>query len=158
MSSSSLSVSSVFPTPAEVIVPTPIEASGRVYTAVELPLTQEPVRSKGARFKEFMKKAIRVIYEIAKVIFIGITSVLFYLANPSLFALGFLVGLIIDQKVRETVEKVELICRAKPWVVILVGVGSFLALPVAVAAGSFCSGAYLSSKIASSVSSPPPKN
>lgn len=91
------------------------------------------------------------IVQIVKFVFIVTVSAALYLANPSLFALGFVVGLVIDDKVRETVAKVKTICKRHPWVVVVVGVGSFLALPVAIAVGSFVSGAYVSSKIAGMV-------
>lgn len=110
----------------------------------------KPIEEAGV-WKERFIKVTKLVFEVAKCTFIAIASIVFYLANPSLFAVGFLVGLVIDEKVRETVDKVEKICFAKPWVIPLVGVGAFLALPVAIAVGSFASGAYLSSKIAGMV-------
>ena len=120
----------------------------------EIEALQPHAQKKRGKVKDFIIKVVKKIITFTKFVFIALASALLYLGNPSLFALGFIVGLVIDAKVRETVAKVQRICAAKPWVVILIGVGSFLALPVAIAAGSFVCGAYVSSKIAGTRSRP----
>lgn len=110
-----------------------------------------PEKSRKTVWKERLINVAKIVAKVAIFTFITIISVLFYLANPSLFAMGFIIGLVIDAKVRETVAKVHKIIIAQPWVLLVVGVGSFLALPVTLAAGSFICGAYASSKIAGMV-------
>lgn len=87
---------------------------------------------------------------VVKIAFIAIASVFLFLANPTLFAVGIVVGLVFSSKVRDTVEQVKQACVDKPWLAVIVaggvGVGAFLALPVTIAVGSFTCGAYLSSK------------
>lgn len=112
---------------------------------------QETKSSKKGKFKAFVVNTAKKILKFLKLLFITGASVVLYSANPSLFALGFVVGLVVDGKVREIVAKVQRICAAKPWVVIVIGVGSFLALPITIATASFVCGAYVSSKIAGMV-------
>jgi len=107
--------------------------------------------SKTTVWKEKVAKVARRVLEVVSLILIAIAAVFLYFANPSLFAMGFIVGIVMDDKVRETVAKAQRICIAKPWLVLLVVAGSFLAAPVAFASSSFICGAYTSSKISSLV-------
>lgn len=107
--------------------------------------------SKETSIKQKLVILAKKIWSAVKIVFIAVTSILLYLANPSIFALGFLVGFIFDKKVRETADRAKEFCLTKPWIVPIIVVGSFLALPVAIASCSFVSGAYLSSQLAGTV-------
>ena len=100
-----------------------------------------------SRFISLVQKVILV----AKFALVVAATIVFYPANPSLFFLGLFAGLIFDKKVRAVADKVEKICIAHPWVIPLIGISAFLALPVVMGAGSFSCGAYISSKIAGMV-------
>lgn len=109
------------------------------------------------------------IKEVAINVFKLTTTIAVYWINPSLFALGFIAGVVIDgmqtrklmkpiidsihiqpvvHRVKEVIEDMRKIWNTQTWgSMCLLGLGAFLALPVAMAATSFGVGAYVGSKM-----------
>lgn len=87
---------------------------------------------------------LQKISEIAKtVLFAGICLFLYW-TNPTLFAIGFIAGIIYDESVQQAIDKIKAYWLTLNWKSSLIGgIASFLSLPVTFAAGSIFLGAYL---------------
>lgn len=111
---------------------------------------QDPVRLETAQVKQNKWSSIlEKIWNVTKIILVGLIGVAMFATNPTLFAIGFIAGVIWDKKVQEIVEKVKGIWKSQPWsVLILTGIASFLALQVTWAAGSVLFAANLGCQMA----------
>ncbi len=91
---------------------------------------------------------ISKIGHVAKNILIAGVGIALFVTNSTVFAIGFVVGIIWDKATERVVNKIKAIWNKQPWAVLIVsGIGAFLALEVAMAAGTFLYGANLGSKI-----------
>lgn len=95
----------------------------------------------GAWFKDKGRKA----WEITKIALVAIAMCALFLSNPTMFAIGFLAGIIWDKFVDQQVEKVKTIAEQNGLLVATgLGVGAFLSLQVivggvlAVGCGAWC--------------------
>jgi hypothetical protein len=77
------------------------------------------------------------ICDIATNVFKVVVGLILYWTNPSLFAMGIIVGVIFDDKVAEVIGKIKNIWKAQPLAICFFGgFASFLALPVTLATSS----------------------
>ena len=97
---------------------------------------------------QYCPNLLQKIKEVAKFIFMTSLSLFLYWTNPSLFAMGFITGIIYDDQVREMIKKIQIIWMTQTWKSCIFVVASFLSLPVTLAAGSFIWGAHLGKKLA----------
>lgn len=89
------------------------------------------------------------IWDVVKDIFYGLLCVAFFLITPVTFTIGFIVGIVFDDKVQEVVDKIKSIWKNNTWEMLLVtAVASFLVLEVTVATASFLFAANLGKDIA----------
>ena len=89
------------------------------------------------------------IWNVAKTVLFGLIGAALFATNPTLFAIGFIAGIIWDKKVQEISEKIIMIWKTQTWgALILTGIASFLSLQVTWAAGSVLYAANLGSKMA----------
>ena len=81
------------------------------------------------------------ISKVASIIFKAILTVFLYWINPSIFALGFVIGIVADEQSRKGIEKISKVWRSQPWSMCLIGgAAAFLSLPITTAAGTFLLG------------------
>lgn len=107
------------------------------YSAELAPIHQAH-RDSQARPASKWQKIAATIGDIAKKTLFGLLGTAFFLTNPSIFAIGFIVGIVWEDKVKEAVDKVILIWKKQTWgMVLITGVASFLSLQVTWAAASF---------------------
>lgn len=93
----------------------------------------------------------RKIMSITISIFKAMVGIGLYWATPTTFAIGFLVGIVADQKIAEVARKIQTIWKNQPaWVCVSLAIGCYLSLPVTIAAGSFLYGAKLGSSLTQS--------
>ncbi len=94
-----------------------------------------------AKVKKYAKKAFKLIAEAA-------VAVVCFLTNPSIFAVGFLIGIVFDKKVQVAVDKIVKVWKYQTWPMLAItGLAAFLSLPVTCATGSFVYATHLGSKI-----------
>lgn len=87
---------------------------------------------------------LKKIWEVAKLVFFTSIGLFLYWTNPTLFAMGFITGIIYDENVRNAIKKIKMIWVTQTWKSCLIGgVASFLSLPVTLATSSFIWGAQL---------------
>jgi len=86
------------------------------------------------------------IWDIAQNIFNAAVGIIFYWTNPSLFAVGFIAGIIFDDHVADVIRKIKNIWNTQPLSFsFLGGFASFLSLPVTLATSSILWAANLGS-------------
>lgn len=91
---------------------------------------------------------LQKVWNVAVLVFKGALSLFFYWTNPSLFAIGFITGIVLDDKVRFAIRKIKDVWKTQPWgMTIIGGVASFFSLPVSIAAGSIFWAANIGSKM-----------
>lgn len=96
----------------------------------------------------WIKRTANKIWKIFKWVLKALVGIALFVTSPSFFAIGFVVGLIFSNKVRETIDKILLICKKQPWLVIVAaGLGGFLALPVTLAVTALFFGAYVGTSL-----------
>lgn len=109
--------------------------------------TPKPMAVFGKKVPDGLANVIRKTWQVVKEIFKTLVAALFFVTNPSLFAVGLLVGVAFEIKAKQVVDKVMNVWKTQPWkTAALLGVGAFLALPVTWAAVSFLSAAYYGSR------------
>jgi hypothetical protein len=95
------------------------------------------------------EKILSKIWNVVKTVLYGLLGAALFATNPTLFAIGFIAGIIWDKKVQEISEKIINIWKTQTWgVLLLTGIASFLSLQVTWAAGSVLYAANLGSKMA----------
>jgi hypothetical protein len=88
------------------------------------------------------------ICKVAQIVFSGLLSIFLYWVNPSLFAIGFVTGILFDDKITETMKKICAIWNAQPWsICVLLGGAALLSLPVTLATCTSLWGSYLGSTL-----------
>ena len=114
-----------------------------------LPLDQAPhPTSSPSANQEKSRSLLEKIWSVVKTIFKGIAAAALFVVTPALFAVGFIIGLVWDKKVQETVDKIILVWKKQTWLAIVIaGAAAFLALPITLSAASFLAGAKLGSHI-----------
>ena len=110
-------------------VPTFFKGNFRIHESIRL----EATPLKKSKWSSVLDK----VWKAAKLILFGLVGIAMFATNPTLFAIGFIAGVIWDNKVQEIIEKVKSIWKSQTWgVLFLTGIASFLALQVTWAAGS----------------------
>ena len=88
------------------------------------------------------------VWKVVKFIFNSLLGVAFFVSNPTIFAIGLIIGVALDKKVQEFISKIIMIWKTQPWSIIAIaGIGAFLSLQVSWAASSFIFAANLGSKL-----------
>ena len=119
----------------EIIMASPVSANS--------PIPQD------LTIKERFIGALPKIKEIAIEVFKAIAAAVLFVLNPTIFAVGVIIGVVWDQKSDETIDKIVNIVKKQPFPVVLaLGIGSILCLQVTLGASSFLYGAYIGSKLA----------
>lgn len=71
------------------------------------------------------------IKTFAKNFFFIALGAAFFVTNPTVFAISFIVGMVFDEKTEEIVDRIGLVFRRQPWHMLLITVvGGYLSLPV----------------------------
>jgi hypothetical protein len=105
-----------------------------------------------SKIRNFFSKSNRdwlaaKIWMVAKIALMTLLSVGLFLLNPSLFAIGFIAGIIWNEQAKKAIDKIVLVAKSMHWGYwILGGVASFLSLPVTIAASSVLWSTYLGSQ------------
>ncbi len=133
------------------------------YTAV--PISTDPTEGlKQTTSQASLKEPSRVqrVCDIVKQLAINVlklaATVAVYWVNSSLFALGFVTGVVVDglkcsqyctcNRVKGTINKIKQVWSTQRWgSSVLLGLGAFLSLPVIMAVTSFGVGAHVGSKM-----------
>lgn len=114
---------------------------------------EETPASKPSWIKSFLTK----VWEIVKKCFKFLVGCALFVSNPSFFAVGFIIGLVMTSSKKEneegcinkTITTIKNIWKKQKFTAAaVIGIGAFLALPVTLAATSFGYGAYLGATIA----------
>lgn len=93
-------------------------------------------------------KTVKAVWRAVKWLFKVIVGVALFVMNPSFFAVGFVVGIVMNDKVQVAVDKIKLVWNKQPWTVaIIFGLGAFLALPITLAASALLFGANLGASL-----------
>ena len=88
------------------------------------------------------------VWEVVKKILICVAVVAFYATTAIFFTAGFAIGFCQSKKTQKIIARINLVWETQPWRVLLgIGVGAFLSLPVTWSAASMLTGAYLGSKL-----------
>lgn len=96
----------------------------------------------------WFKRIVKAVWKAVKWVFVALVGVGLFITNPSFFAVGFIAGIIISDKVKMAVVRVKLVWKKQPWTVsIIVALGAFLALPITMAASALMYGANLGSRL-----------
>lgn len=107
-------------------------------------LPGEPEPIKKITFWDKVKDLLQKIWEVVKLIFYALIGAVLFLANPSLFTIGLLGGIVFDLKFKEVADKISQIYKESQWKVLtLIGFGAFLSLPVTAAVVAIGYGANL---------------
>lgn len=109
-----------------------------------LPITSESlspinkeISQNGNQTKNRLDVCLKKVCHAALFIFKSSLSLALYWINPSLFAVGFFVGIAFDQEVSKAIEKIKNIWKTQPWNLCLIAaVAGFCSLPVTLAVGS----------------------
>lgn len=112
------------------------------------PATGIPASTKLKNF--FLKSSlISKIKGVAKFVFKSLVCLAFFQINPSLFAAGFIVGIVLNTQIELTAQKVKSIWNRQPWTsCLLIMFGGLISMPVVAAAGTIFCGANLGSSLA----------
>lgn len=93
-------------------------------------------------------KTVKAVWAAVKWVFKALVGIGLFITNPSFFAVGFIAGIILSDKVRLAVNKVKLVWEKQPWTVtIIFGLGAFLALPITMAASALLFGSNLGASL-----------
>lgn len=98
-----------------------------------------------SRLDEFTSK----VFEVAKTIIKVVACLFLYYMNPTLFAVGFVLGALYPKKMEETVEKINKIFEDSKKIfplMLVIGFGALLSLPVFLATASVLMGGYAGSQ------------
>jgi hypothetical protein len=89
----------------------------------------------------------KVWYVVHKIL-LAIANIAFFLTNPTLYSIGFLIGIIWDKQVQEIIDKIIGLWKTLPWVMAPVTVVcGFLSIQVTLTATSFLFAAHLGSTL-----------
>lgn len=88
------------------------------------------------------------IGRVTKYIFHSLACVALFWMNPSLFAIGFLAGVVLDAQAKAALQKIGKVWDSQPWSsAFLICIGSLISLPITLAAGSIIASANLGSSM-----------
>ena len=91
---------------------------------------------------------IEKISIIAKSVFSFVFKIIFYVTNPNLFGIGFVVGIVWGDGVQVAIDKVTLVWKLKDWKRLLgLSIFAFSILPITIITCAFLSGANFGHKV-----------
>ncbi len=102
-----------------------------------------PIEQK-SKWKEILYK----VWEVAKQVLFGLLGVALFATNPTVFAVGFIIGVVWHGKTRELIDKVALIYKQQTWVMMgITGAAAFLSIHVTWAAAAALYSLHLGAKV-----------
>lgn len=116
-------------------------------TLIALPAGQQPalIQQQPSQCDNFLRGAKKVAIICLKLV----AAIGTFFMNPTVFAIGFIVGIVFDEQFRDLIDKIVRIwTRQKIAMTLLLVVAGFLSLPVTLAVGSFLYAGYLGSSLA----------
>lgn len=123
-----------------------ILSSSSPHVTIDMPPAAAPV-APNARVP-VAKSNLEKIWDAVKKVFSVLLAITLYTVNPSLFLSGFLIGIVVSDKISEAVNKIVRVWKKQPWVsTFLLGLASYLALPVTLAVSSFLFAAHFGSQM-----------
>lgn len=114
----------------------------------------DPVSSvQPTNFQRFVTNLKETTIKVAKIALAVIGLTFLFVSNPTMFAIGFLVGFIFDKQVEEQIEKIKRVFEIHGWKAYAgLGLGAFLAIQVVVGGVlAFGGGAYCGSRLARTI-------
>lgn len=97
-------------------------------------------------FIDKVKNVMEKVKQVALFILKTAISVLLYWVNPSLFAVGFMAGIIFDDQVRYAIQKIKDVWKTQKFTGTLFGgIACVLSMPVSIASASLVWSAHLGS-------------
>lgn len=125
-------------TPGEKI---PMAGDGVIHTKVCL-----NEKSPSSWLLEKLKNVVKKVERVALFILNAAVSTMLYWVNPSLFAIGFIAGIILDDQVTHSIQKIEDVWKSQKLAgTLLGGFACALSLPVTLATASLLWSAHLGS-------------
>lgn len=98
--------------------------------------------------KDKEQSLLSKVWEVFKRILFCIVAIALFATAATFFAIGFVIGIVWSKKTQKVIDKVNLIWQTQPvGVIMITGVGAFLALPVTWCSGALFTGAYLGTKL-----------
>lgn len=105
--------------------------------------------SRNSWFKTELPKITGKVLEVATLITKIAVACFLYWMNPTLFAVGFVLGMIFPEKMEKTIHKIKEIWNRQPIsMMVLLGTAAVLSLPVFMATASVLMGGYAGYKLA----------
>lgn len=93
------------------------------------------------------KKCSAKVVKIVKIIFLAIAAITLMVIQPFLFFAGVIGGVVINETMRQMIEKIKAVWTRQPLATFGLGaVMSIFALPVVILSSSFFMGGYLGTK------------
>lgn len=87
---------------------------------------------------------LQKIWNVVKFILGAAVTFALYYTNPSLFAIGFIAGIIFDRQTKEAMQKIADVWHTQLWsTTILAGLACTLSMPITLATGSILVAAKL---------------
>jgi hypothetical protein len=121
---------------------------GEIMDPVTSAAQEIPQVTRFQAFKQKCRESWPKIKKVAIEIFKALVGIALFVMNPAVFAAGFIVGLVWDEQVDKTIDKIVNITKKQPIPILLgLGVASILCLQVTSGAASFIYGAYMGSKL-----------
>ncbi|MEI8124998.1 MAG: hypothetical protein WCG42_04535 [Parachlamydiaceae bacterium] len=107
-----------------------------------------------ADMREWVKKfpLIAKIKDVAHFTFKGLLNIALYWLNPSLYAIGFLGGVVFEKQANHAIDKINSVWKKQHWQTCsLLTLGCIISKPIVLAAGSILCGAQLGAHLQNSV-------
>ena len=123
---------------------TPLTASASALTTLNIRENNATTEKKAIAKSTLLSK----VWEIAKkILFVG-AAVTLYLINPTLFAIGFIVGIVWCQQVKNVIDRIDRIWKDRTLeMTAIAGIAGFLQLTVPLAAASILFSAHMGSQL-----------
>jgi len=115
-------------------------------TSLKRPLISEIAENEKPKAKTVpkWKKTLAKVWNVVSKVLLGLANAVFFLTNPTLYPLAFLVGVVWNDTVAIVIDKITIIWKKQPWAMaIATGVAGFLSLQVAWATASCLFAAHL---------------
>ncbi|CDR33807.1 hypothetical protein [Criblamydia sequanensis] len=106
-------------------------------------------------FSEKIKSLALKVWSFAKWFFNAVLNVVLFITNPTFYVVGFVAGIILIEKMKEAVQRITAVFeKQKLSFLIILGIGAFFSLPIALASTSFFFGSITGINLAEET--PPP--
>ena len=89
-------------------------------------------------FSEKIKALAIKVWSFVKWLFNAVLNVVLFITNPTFYVVGFVAGIILIEKMKEAVARITAVFeKQKLSFLIILGIGAFFSLPIALATTSF---------------------